>query len=233
MSSSLFYSTQLATNDGYSKLYRHSKLADRYPDWVLPIFDADILDGHMILYMAPAEKSSLQGLVGCLDESALKYVVRWLLVVHELLRRQNLMHADIKPGNILVGGQGRLFLADFGMVQTLMNGRASMYCGTFLAPEVKTRDYCARADLWSIGETIAMLKIPGRVYSVRAEAVMKRWFSPYPEERPDIFDPAVRAWLNLGDAATTSLLPNGSMPVPTASFIESVAWLPGLSEGKD
>lgn len=214
----------------YSELYHHSKLANRYPDWVLPIYGADVLDGHMLLYMKPAEKGSLQGLVGCLDESALKYVVRWLLTVHELLRRQGLMHADIKPGNILVDGQGRLFMADFGMVQTLVDGRASMHCGTFVAPEVKERDYCARADLFSIGKTIQELQIPGGKYSVALGALVERWASDFPEERPDIFDPAVRTWLGLGAVATTPLLPNGRMPVPSASFIESVAWLPGLGE---
>lgn len=218
-----------------SELYHHYTQAMRLPYFVLPVLGADLLDGHILLYMAPAEKGCLHRLAGCLDETALKYVALWCLTVHELLRQQNVMHADWKTGNILMDGQGWLYLADFGFTQTLSNGHAYVCCGTYLAPEVKSGGgYTPRADLYSIGCLLQLLLIAGVGYSAEATALFERWASPCPELRPDIYDPEVRTWLELGDPTTTPLLPNGELPMqPPLSFLWPLSRLSRLGEGEE
>lgn len=89
----------------------------------------------------------------------------------EYMHRNNLIHRDIKAGNILLDADtGAVKLADFGVVATLerrgswghdLGGRQTM-CGTpcWMAPEVLLAEqgasvaYKSAADIWSVGITL-------------------------------------------------------------------------------
>lgn len=208
-------------------------LAKHYP-WVLSLKGADVVDGHVLIYMTPAEKGSLDRLCGRLDEPALKYVWQWLLTAQKVLRQLGLMHADIKPANVLMDAEGRLYLTDFGVMQTLNDdGRANMYCGTYRAPEVDAvryhsgSSYGPPADLWSIGMTLKSMMDPSCDFSDECRALLERLVSHYPEERPGFSDPDTRRFLGLGDPDAE---PSLSMPSPPPSFVACVGLLTGLGE---
>lgn len=88
------------------------------------------------------------------------------------LRSVNMMHRDIKPGNILYKLSGEIKLADFGWAKIVENSLASSYGGTeiYLPPEVyilnkeknATPPYNCSRDVWSLGITLLEL-IYGRL----------------------------------------------------------------------
>jgi len=78
-------------------------------------------------------------------------------VAHAHGQPSPVIHRDIKPENVLVGSDGRMKLADFGLAKhtaTTATIAHSIMAGTplYMAPEVqRSSSYSAAADVWSLG----------------------------------------------------------------------------------
>lgn len=74
----------------------------------------------------------------------------------EYAHQNGYIHRDIKPGNILLGGDGKAKLSDFGLATRIPRGRAASPHGyiTHLAPEVFDQGFTSKlTDIFALGIT--------------------------------------------------------------------------------
>eukprot|EP00057_Strongylocentrotus_purpuratus_P024658 XP_011679132.1 PREDICTED: serine/threonine-protein kinase 10 [Strongylocentrotus purpuratus] len=102
-----------------------------------------------------------------LTEAQIKVVCRQTLEALVYLHEHNIIHRDLKAGNILLKMDGNVRLADFGVSakNTSPLQRRDSFIGTpyWMAPEVvicetlKDNPYDYKADIWSLGITLIEL----------------------------------------------------------------------------
>lgn len=88
-----------------------------------------------------------------------------------------ILHNDIKPANLLLDSEGRLWITDFGLSAPMedQNGKpANRLMGTlrFMAPERILGTHDARSDIYSLGATLHELVTLTPLFEARNEADM-------------------------------------------------------------
>lgn len=122
---------------------------------------------HMNIFLEYVPGGSVQMMLksyGALPEPLIKSFVRQILQGLEFLHSLNIIHRDIKGGNILVNDEGHVKISDFGISKKMettdflagvaaARRRPSMQGSVFwMAPEVvKQTTYGFKADIWSVG----------------------------------------------------------------------------------
>jgi len=147
--------------DFRTRFLRESRLAASldHPH-VIPIYDADEVDGVLYLAMRYVDGPSLQALIseGALTPGDTLRVTEQIGGALDAAHAADLIHRDLKPANILVSeADGHAYLCDFGLAKRT-SSRAMTHAGSFLG----TVDYCSpeqirgeqldgRADVYSLG----------------------------------------------------------------------------------
>ena len=127
--------------------------------------DADL--GVLRIYQEWVPGGSIDTLLkkyGKLSEAIVRHYASRTLEALDYLHRNNIIHRDVKGGNVLVTDKGEVKLADFGtsvmMAGETQDGGASALCGTpyFMAPEVMTGEtYGRKTDVWSLGGLLVQM----------------------------------------------------------------------------
>ncbi len=147
---------------------RESRLAAsiEHPN-VIPVHQAGEEDGHLFLAMRLVEGRDLRQQVvvdGPLEPTEAAGVVGAVAGGLDAAHAAGLIHRDVKPANVLVGGgedEGRVYLTDFGISRTTSGGQTVTGTGElvgtadFVAPEQIAGDAVDhRADIYALGAVL-------------------------------------------------------------------------------
>jgi len=126
-------------------------------------YNSYLKDGDLWIAMEYFEIGSLGDLIAIhkkgLNETQVQSIVSQVLLGLEYLHSHNLIHRDIKAGNILLNKKGQVKLADFGISTFL---EAEQLCKMtqigspfWMSPElVMGQGYSFKTDIWSLGITV-------------------------------------------------------------------------------
>jgi len=163
---------------------------DGQPFIVMELVAGDALD-KMIASQAP------------LDEARALEIAIGVAYGLRAARGVGLIHADVKPANILLDGEGAVKLVDFGIARVTGSGVGDQSYGTpqYVAPEVvrkRTMDH--RCDIFSLGATLFHM-LAGRppFLGDTVEEVLRARLSDSPEDLR-----SVRRSLHVETAAVVS-----------------------------
>ncbi|MFC3504335.1 protein kinase [Micromonospora krabiensis] len=130
---------------------------------VVRIFDVLRTDGDPWIVMEYVASKSLQDTLaesGPVPPARAIEIGLGVLGALKAAHKAGVMHRDVKPGNVLLGNDGRVVLTDFGLATIPGDPnvtRTGMVLGSpaYIAPE-RARDGTAgpEADLWSLGATL-------------------------------------------------------------------------------
>ncbi len=161
---------------------------------VLPIIEADLCDGQVVIVSEYAPEGTLDDLLRKEKVLPVKRAVQLAIGIAgglEFLHSRRIIHRDIKPANILLQGDTPR-LSDFGMSRVLLASSMSMeVTGTpyYMAPEAFKRKRNKQTDIWSLGVALYEMltgKMPfqGRDIPEVFAAITSEKPQPMPEEIP-------------------------------------------------
>ena len=148
---------------------------------VITVFDVVVdVNGEPLVVMELVPSRDLAELIG--QQGALD--VRQAAVVGfatagglRAAHRAGITHRDVKPGNVLIGDDGRIKLTDFGIARNVADApmtSAGLVLGSpaYIAPEVAAgQAVTPAADLWGLGATL-FAAVEGRPpYDVHGDPV--------------------------------------------------------------
>ncbi|MBN1397727.1 MAG: serine/threonine protein kinase [Bacteroidetes bacterium] len=163
-----------ADNDLYQRFVREAQAcAALRSEHIVQVYGLIEYEGSPAIVMEYIEGTSLKNLIGTGTTRSLKYArkvalhtLRGLVAAHE----KEIIHRDIKPGNILVLTDGTLKVSDFGLayvasVPTITAQGMVLGTPAYMSPEqIKHEVVDQRTDLFSMGVTLTEVLTGDRLF---------------------------------------------------------------------
>ncbi|HEY0429842.1 MAG TPA: protein kinase [Pyrinomonadaceae bacterium] len=161
---------------------------------VLPLIDADVYEGQVVIVSEYIEDGSLADKLkkeGSLPVRQAVEIAIGILNGLEYLHSKNIVHRDIKPANILLQGDTPR-LADFGISRALqVTSVSSKIVGTesYMSPESFEGVRSMQTDIWSVGIVLyktlsGFLPFMGTAPAETMYSILTREPEPLPDEIP-------------------------------------------------
>ncbi|XP_040377255.1 mitogen-activated protein kinase kinase kinase 3-like isoform X2 [Oryza brachyantha] len=174
---------------------------------IVQYYGSEMADEALSIYLEYVSGGSIHKLLreyGPFKEPVIRNYTRQILSGLAYLHGRNTLHRDIKGANILVGPNGEVKLADFGMAKHATSfAEICSFTGSpyWMAPEVvmNNKGYNLVVDIWSLGCTIiemATAKHPWYPYEYMA-AIFKIANTKLIPEIPECFSKEGKDFLSL------------------------------------
>lgn len=151
-------------------------------DNILEIYDLRFLPPYYAYFLTPKiSGGDLQGIIDTRrlsSRESLEIISGILLGLTELHSAHNLVHRDLKPGNILINlSDGQPIIADLGAIKKIDKAdgcvTASKSTYLYLPPEsVKNNEYYFQSDIYQVG--IIMFQLLGGCFPINEQ---QRWLT--------------------------------------------------------
>lgn len=151
-----------ATNERVARFTREAEILARlkHPN-IVPLLDSGNVEGHAYMALQLVEGGTLALRMkthGVLPLPEIKKIIAQVGGALAYAHRQNLVHRDVKPSNVLLDGQGRFLLSDFGITklyestgQLTKTGHA-LGTPAYMSPEqVSGQTLDQRSDIYALG----------------------------------------------------------------------------------
>ncbi|MGI8906787.1 MAG: serine/threonine-protein kinase [Candidatus Sumerlaeaceae bacterium] len=157
---------ELASNENFvNRFIREARtLATFTHPNIVQVYDVGVSEGVFYFTMEAVQGQTLREMLKAQGRVPMEVAVN---LVKQCLRgldraaRAEIIHRDIKPGNILIDGQGIVKLVDFGLAEHVVEMQeSSEVVGTplFISPEqIHGKAITSRADQYSLGATFYYL----------------------------------------------------------------------------
>lgn len=130
---------------------------------VVTLYDVARHEGEPFVVMELVPSQSLAAVLsehGALGDPQLALVADGVAAALDAAHRAGIVHRDVKPGNVLIGDDGRIKLSDFGISRnvsehTITSTGIMLGTPAFIAPEIASGEAVTdAADLWGLGATL-------------------------------------------------------------------------------
>ncbi|KAJ2549387.1 Serine/threonine-protein kinase [Coemansia sp. RSA 1878] len=188
------------------RVMREANLASmlgRLHPHIVPLHDLRATESHFYLFYAPVLGPTLADRVGPhgMQERTAKKTFKCVCETVRFCHRYSVIHRDIKLENVLLDGQNRPMLIDFGLANFYGTQPMDTFCGSlpYTAPEIlRGAAYTGpEVDVWSLGVLLYVM-LTGRfpfddpAQPANFERIMKGDFSLRPSLSRNVQDLIVR-----------------------------------------
>ena len=170
---------------------------------VCRVYDIGEAAGHHFLTMEYVDGEDLRALlrrIGRLPNDKAAQVARQLCAGLAAAHAEGVLHRDLKPANVMIDGQGRARITDFGLAlesEGVTGDQAREGTPDYMAPEqLSGREVTVRSDFYALGLVLYELFTGRRPFEARGlrEALIERSSAPTtPSSHHPGLDPAAEA----------------------------------------
>ena len=153
---------ELKSHHGCGQMEDIVKLNDFFYDEGRVYLVLELMDWGSLQHLVEQQRPPIEPLLSKrmepkrMNEMVLSVVLRRIAnALNFLHTKRNLIHRDLKPGNVVIGQAGDVKLSDFGVSRVLEGeAKGQTFVGTilYMSPErLQGGQYSTKADIWSLG----------------------------------------------------------------------------------